>query len=214
MSKFYIVSSRCGCNLGEPIVFPNRDDAITFVKMAIAELIFDECSDSLVDDKIIPDETEYDELSAVDVDSILAWGAYHDYCDSYNTEDVIDTFTYSDDWSEYMITEFDLKGATGFKTIGDYTGYFEDRFRDKVKEFMKDPEYSLNEAKEDATAFFLNECTDYDALTGMYLGYDDNDPRLALENFMKEIPECREDGQPNDYDNEIISRLRSLIEEK
>ncbi len=106
MSKFYVISSRYGCSLNEPAVFAKKEDAVDFVKRTVAELIIDECEESLADDGILS-EDGFDELSPNEIDAILAWGKDHDYCSSYNTESVIDTFTYGDAWAEHRITEFD-----------------------------------------------------------------------------------------------------------
>jgi len=99
------------------------------------------------------------------------------------------------------------------KTAKEYQDYFEKEFKKKLKEIVKENEdYNLEDAGEDATAYFFgDECTDYDAIAGMYIDYRGGDAKLALKDFKSEIEECREDGELSEYDIRVIEKLEQII---
>ncbi len=95
------------------------------------------------------------------------------------------------------------------KTAIEYQQYFESEFEKKIQELLEekksDKEYSFEDARCDATAYFCNDCEDYDAVAGMYIGYASGDASKALEDFTLEI-----DGESTEYDKAVISRLEKV----
>ena len=96
------------------------------------------------------------------------------------------------------------------KTAVEYQRYFESEFEKKTQEFLEenksDYEYSFEDARYDATGYFCNDCEDYDAVAGMYIGYAAGDASKALKDFLLEI----DDEEPTEYDKAVINRLEKV----
>ncbi len=96
--KLFVVSSRYGVELEKPAVFMTENEAKTCVADSILACIIDNCLSELEDDKV----------DVKDTNAVIGWAEDHDYVSSYNT-DIYDTFTYSDDWTEYRIDEVEVR---------------------------------------------------------------------------------------------------------
>ena len=100
--KFDIVSGRCGVEMDTPVMFATRAESVKYVRENIAERLKIECGYEMKEAGIDTDN----------VDEVLRWGWNNDYCESYNCVDdngneVIDTATVGNDWTEFKITEMD-----------------------------------------------------------------------------------------------------------
>ena len=97
MNEIYIVSGRSGAEMEEPQIFKTEKEAEDFIKNKIYDLI--------IEDHI--SELEEAGVNTSDVTEVLNWGQAEDMCTSYNSE-FPDTYTDSEEWSEFMITKVDL----------------------------------------------------------------------------------------------------------
>ena len=128
----------------------------------------------------------------------------------YQNEEFIKTL-FGDNNNLYQVYLEDIQcKKKNLKTAAELQQYFEAEFEKKVQSLLKDnesnDEYSFEDARQDATGYFLSECNDYDAIAGMYIGYAAGDITKALDDFLSEIS----DENHTDYDKAVISRLRKV----
>ena len=101
--------------------------------------------------------------------------------------------------------EKDLNTAAGLQQ------YFEAEFEKTVQALLKDNEsdneYSLEDARQEAMNYFLNECYDYCAIAGMYINHAAGDTGKALDNFLSKIT----DENHFECDKAVINKLRRVI---